>query len=292
MNPTLLPLLIVALMLATTEARVESVDFVLAGEHQVTEQSGALIVGDAEVTIPPGAEVSGPIYVIGGELIVAGGIASDIVQLAGTVVVEPQATIGDELRHLGGTESVAAGARIGRRTTLDVAGPSGGGPAGLVQLVGLALILAAVGALLEGKRRPLLDNVSTTLRGHPVVATTVGALLAMTGIAVIVFMAFTLVLIPIALIGLVVAVLTTSYGLVVWGHLIGARLPISRRGLATGTGVVGLVAFLRLIGLVPIVGDVVVFGFVLSSLGAVVISYYGATVFRPVDIPASPINQA
>ena len=285
MSPSLIPLLIAALLLATTDANAESVEVVLAGQHQIAEQSGALIVGDAEVTIPPGAELPGPIYVIGGELVIAGGVASDVIQLAGTVTVAPGARIGDELRHIGGTESVAAGAQVGRRTDLDLAG-GGGGPAGFVSLAVLSLLLALVGAWLEKRRRPLVDNVASTLTGHPVVTTTVGALLAMTGIAVTVFMAFTLVLLPIALIAILIGVLTTCYGLVVLGHLIGSRLPIAHRGLATGAGVVGVVVLLWLVGLVPLVGDVVVFGAVLSSLGAVVISYYGVARFRPAALPS------
>lgn len=288
MNLGVIPLLVVALVLMTTESNAESVEVVLTGQHQVADQEGALIVGDADVTIPAGVEISGPIYVIGGELVVAGVVSSDVVQLAGTVSVRPQARIGDELRHIAGTESVAPGAQVGRRTGLDLVPESGGGAAGLVPLGLLTLLLALAGVFLEKRRRPILHNAGGAIRDHPVVALTVGALLTMTAIALIVFMAFTLVLLPLTLIGIVVGVLTICYAVVAWGHLIGTRLPVRRRGTATGVGVIIVVALLQLVGLVPLVGDVVVFGVLLSGVGAVIITYYGVAPFRPVFLPRLP----
>lgn len=288
MNLGVIPLLIVALVLMTTESNAESVEVVLSGQHQVAEQAGALIVGDADVTIPPGVAISGPIYVIGGELVVSGVVSSDVVQLAGTVRVSPQGRIGDELRHIGGTESVAPGAAVGRRTGLDLVPESGGGLAGLA-LPGLStLLLVLAGALMEKRRRPVIDNAGRAIRDHPLVMLTVGALLTMTAIALFVFMAFTLVLLPLALIGIVIGVLTVCYAVIVWGHLIGAGLPVRRRSLATGIGVIIVVAVLQLVGLVPVVGDVVVFGVVLSGVGAVIITYYGLVPFRPVPLPHLP----
>ncbi len=285
MNLGVIPLLIVALVLMTTESKAESVEVVLAGQHQVADEAGALIVGDADVTIPPGVEISGPIYVIGGELVVAGTVSSDVVQLAGTVRVRPQARIGDELRHIGGNESVAPGAQVGRRTGLDLVPESDGGAAALAPLGLLTLLLALAGVFLEKRRRPVLDNVGGAIRDHPVVTLTVGALLTMTAIALVVFMAFTLVLLPLTLIGMVVGVLTLCYAVIAWGHLIGTRLNIRRHGLATGLGVIIVVAVLQLVGLVPLVGDVVVFGVLLSGVGAVIITYYGVAPFRPVSLP-------
>lgn len=285
MNLTLIPLLIVALILATTDTDVETAEVILSGQHQIEDHRGALIIGDADVTIPADTEVPGPIYVIGGELTVAGAVATDVIQLAGIVRIEAGATISDELRLLGGTQSVASGAEIGRRSSFEI-NPAEGNPAtGLVISVIATLLLAWVGAGLTRRRRRLLDNVTGAVTNHYVVGLTVGTLLTLTALAVFVFMASTLILIPIALAGVIAGVATTGYGIISWGYIIGKRLPVRRSGWATAFGVVATMVILRLAALVPFVGALLVFGFVLTAVGAIAITYFGVAPFRPEVLP-------
>jgi len=286
MSLSLIPLLIAALFLASGEPEVETVQLILSRDHQVTEHEGALIVGDATVTIPPGARVPGPVYVIGGELRVAGEVAGDVTQLAGTVSVEAGAVIAGELQHVAGTLSIDSATEIGRRTSLDLTGSGTAAPgSGLLPGMSLALLLAGVGYLLARRKPNALANVSTAVRAHPVVTLTVGTLAFLTAISTLVFMAFTLVLIPVTILGLIVGVLTLGYGLVGWGHLVGTFLPIHRRGLATALGVVVLMAVLSLVSLVAVVGDLVVAALILSGMGAVLVTYYGVAPFRPEPLP-------
>lgn len=285
MNLALIPLLVVALMLVTADSGVESAEVVLSGQHQIEDHRGALIVGDAEVTIPADTEAPGPIYVIGGELTVAGAVATDVIQLAGTVRIETGATIGDELRLFGGTQSVASDTNIGRRTSLEI-NPAEGNPAAGFVISGIAtLVLAWVGAHLTRRRRPLLDNVSGAATNHYVVSLTVGTLLTLTALAVFVFMASTLILIPIALAGIVGGVATIAYGIISWGYVIGARLPIRQASWATALGVIATVIALRLAALMPLIGALLVFGVVLTAVGAIAITYYGVAPFRPAVLP-------
>jgi len=286
MNLTLVPLLIVALVMVSGNPDVETAQLMLTGEHQIENHDGALIVGEAAVAIPPGAEVPGPIYVIGGELSVSGAVTGDVIQLAGTVTLEPGATIGDELQHVSGTLVVADDADIGRRTRLDLTGAAGDSPAaGFLPGAIVVLLLAAVGFLLTKKRRAALDNVAAAVAGHPVVTFTVGVLLTLTFISIFVFMALTLVLIPVAVLGLVAGLLTLGYGVIGWGHLIGARLPVRHQRLATVVGVVTVTTGVQLAGAIPLLGDLMVAAVVLTGLGAVVVTYYGVTQFRPAVLP-------
>ncbi|MFZ0014423.1 MAG: hypothetical protein WAL25_09955 [Acidimicrobiia bacterium] len=285
MNFTLIPLLIVALVLATTDSDVDTVEVILSGQHQIEDHRGALIVGDAEVTVPDGVEIPGPVYVIGGEFVLAGDVASDVFQLAGTVTVHSGAAVGDELRHIGGTQEVSAGAEIGRRTSIQINPAEGSPVAGLVSTVILTLLLAWVGARLTRKREHVLDNVSSALNRHPVVSITVGLLLALTAVALFVFMAFTLVLIPIAAIGVLAGLLTVGYGIIVWGHFVGGRLPIRQPGFATGLGVVLVMVSVRLVGLLPVVGGTIVIGILLTAVGAIAVTYYGVAPFQPATLP-------
>ncbi|HSJ28828.1 MAG TPA: hypothetical protein VLB67_11500 [Acidimicrobiia bacterium] len=285
MNLTVIPLLVVALLMMSADTEVESARFLMTGTHVVESHESALIVGEATVTVPAAAEVTGPIYVVAGELIVAGTVMGDVIQLAGTVVVEPGAVIGDELRHVAGTLTVSDGASVGRRTSL---APTSGGETrsgGVLAGIALTLVLAGAGYRFGRRRSAVLDNVANAAIGHPVVAFTVGFLLALTAIALFVFMAMTLLLIPVAIVGLVAGVLTLGYGVVAVGRLVGSRLPVGHEGAATALGVVVAVTGLQLLGMIPVVGDLLVAGVLLTGLGAVVLTYYGVTAFRPEALP-------
>lgn len=285
MNITLIPLLIAAMMLATIDSESDMAEVILDGSHEVTANSGALIVGDAEVTVPAGVEIPGPVYVIGGELRLSGAVTSQVIQLAGTVLVEPGAAIGDELRLIGGTRTVSSDSSVGRTTTLDLAPASGSAAVGFVITAILTLLLAFVGYRLARSRRPLLENAGGAIVSHPLVSVTVGVLVALMALAATVFMMFTLILIPVALVALLAGMATIAYGLIVWGHLIGARLPIRRGDVGTGVGVVLTFAAAQLVALVPFVGDLTVLALALTSVGAIVITYYGIAPFRPASLP-------
>jgi len=57
------------------------------------------------------------------------------------------------------------------------------------------------------------------------------------------------------------------------GHLVGQHTRIRKAGLATGIGALLVMAGLELIGLIPLIGDLVAMGILTAALGAVVITY-------------------
>lgn len=120
------------------------------------------------------------------------------------------------------------------------------------------LLLAGVGYLLAGRRSRALDNVAAAVTGHPVITLTVGLLLALTAVSLLVFMAFTLVLVPVAIVGLLAGVATLVYAVVAWGRLIGDRLPVRHDRLATALGAAGVVGGLQAAALIPLSGDLIV----------------------------------
>ncbi|WP_331234023.1 bactofilin family protein [Natronorarus salvus] len=286
MNVELIPLLILALLLISAGgADVETAELVMEGDHEVTEHRGALIVGDATVTVPADAEVSGPIYVIGGDVRIQGTVAGDVTQLSGSLVAEEGAAIGGELLHISGTETLAEEATIAVRTTADLTPAEPSPLAAYTPLVLTTLVLSLVGGWLAEKRRSLLENVGRAARDHTLVSLTVGGLLFVTFLSVFVFMAFTLVLIPVSILGLLIGMLTTAYGVLAWGYLVGERLNTPRVGVATGLGVVAVVALTQLLGLIPFVGELITGVLLLTGLGAVVVTYFGLRPFEPVVLP-------
>ncbi|UTF52286.1 hypothetical protein [Natronosalvus rutilus] len=286
MNLELIPLLIIVLLMVSAGGvDVETTEFVIKGDHEITEHRGALIVGDATVTVPNDETISGPVYVIGGEFRVHGTVEGDLTQLSGSLVVEDGGTIGGELQHIGGSEELASEATVAERTTTEFA-PSESDPvAAYTPVILTTLILSLVGAWLSRKRPMLLENIGTTARVHPVVSLTVGALLSVTFLAVFVFMAFTLVLLPVSILGLLIGLVSIAYGIIGLGYLAGKQLETPRVGVATGLGVVGIMVVLQVAGAVPIVGDLIAGTLLLIGLGAVVVTYFGLQEFEPVLLP-------
>lgn len=286
MNLELIPLLIVVLlMISAGGVDVETTEVVIEGDHDLTEHRGALIVGDATVTVPTDESISGPVYVIGGEFQVQGTVEGDVTQLSGSLLVGDGGTIGGELQHIGGREEFADGAVITERSTVEFASTDSDPVAAYTPVILTTLVLAIVGAWLSRTRQILLDTVGSAARDRPVISLTVGALLAVTFLAVFVFMAFTLVLLPVSILGLLVGMLTIAYGIIALGYLVGQRLETQRVGLATALGVVAIMVFLQVIGAVPILGDLIVGGLLLIGLGAAVLTYYGLQEFEPVTLP-------
>jgi hypothetical protein len=286
MNLELVPMLIVTLLLILGgDVDVDTAQLLLRGDHSVTDHQGALIVGDAWVTVPADARAPGPIYVIGGKTRIEGAVAGDVRQLAGTLVVADGAIVGGELQRIGGVQTIADTAEIARRSTVEVATPAGGSVLGYGPSVLVTLLLAFVAARRARRNPTALTNLRGAVTEHPLISLTIGALVAVTGLSLFVFMAFTLVLLPVSILGLLAGLVVTGYGIVAWGTLVAPRIPTTRGGLAAGAGVAVVMVALELAGGVPVLGDLLVIGVLLTGIGAVMVTYFGLQEYRPVTLP-------
>lgn len=286
MSLDLIPMLLLSLLLMTTGGTdVQTVELVLSGEHESTAHREALIVGDAELTVPAGERAAGPIHVIGGQTRILGTVDGDVTQIAGTLHIDAAATINGTLQHIGGTLSVAPGATIARRTSVELTPADPHPILRYVPLAVVTLLLATVGARLTRRRRRALDNVGKAITAHPLISLTIGALVSVTFLSLFVFMAFTLILVPVSLLGLAAGLLAVGYGVIVLGYLAGRRLPIRRAGLATAIGVTAAMVMLELARVIPVVGNLAVLGLLLTGLGAAVLTYFGLRQFTPVRLP-------
>lgn len=287
MNLELVPMLIVTLLLILGgDVDVDTAQLLLRGDHSVTDHQGALIVGDASVTVPAGARVPGPIYVIGGKTRIEGAVAGDVRQLAGTLVVADGAIVGGELQRIGGVQTIADTAEIARRSTVEVTTPAGGSVLGYGPSVLVTLLLAFVAARRARRNPTALTNLRGAVTDHPLISLTIGALVAVTGLSLFVFMAFTLVLLPVSILGLLAGLVVTAYGVIAWGSVVAQLLPTAHDGLAAAAGVAVVMVLLHLVGHIPVVGDLVGLAALLTGIGAVMITYFGLQEFRPVTLPA------
>lgn len=278
----ILPLLVVVVLLMTIGGEnVEQMEVVFEGDREVSEVEDVLVVGGGTTTIPAGETVNGTIYVVGGDLDVRGRIDGDVDQLAGNVSVGEEAAVTGELRTIAGNASVAPGATVGSRSTIRVTSQELS-PAREYGFLALqALVLALVAGALARRRPVLLGNVGDAVVHHPTVSGVVGAFTSATALSLFVFMAFTLILIPVSLFGIAVGLLSIAYALIAFGYLVGARLPIDRPARASAVGTAAVVVAVDLLGRVPLLGTAVQLLLILVGLGAVLVTYYGLRKFEP-----------
>ncbi|MFA9429427.1 polymer-forming cytoskeletal protein [Egicoccus sp. AB-alg2] len=281
-----LVMLVLSLLLLTTGGDdPQSVQLLLAGQHETVGVDGAVIAVDAQVTVPADTEIGGPVHVIGGHTRIAGTVDGDVTQLGGRLTIEPGGRVTGTLQHVAGSLEIDANAAVGRRAAVPLTAADPDPAARLLPVLVATGLLALVGAR-QARRTPrTLDNVRAAIAGHPLVCVTVGVLVAVTAISLFVFMAFTLLLIPVSLLGLGAGLVALGYGVIALGFLVGRWLPGVGPVPATALGVVAVMAALQLAGAIPLVGDLAVGALLASGLGAVLLTYFGLAPFTPARFP-------
>ena len=292
----LLALLVLAACAPTSEGRY-SLTVITQGQHTLASSEtwpGHVYVLGGELTVPAGAGLGGSLSLLGGRARVDGRVAGDVVVLDGAARLGPTAEVGGGVRQGGGTldlhpQAVVQGG-VAAGSGLRV--PSGGGwlggagtrdvVNGLVQA--LVVAVAAYG-LARYLPRPL-GRVTEAVTRYPVVAGAVGLLAGVVGLVLLVLLAFTIVLIPVAFVGGFVLLLAVVYGWAACGVVVGRWL--ARRTswrltppVAASAGAFLLLAVSALLRPVPVLTDVAALGTVAVGLGAVLLTRFGLRAFVP-----------
>jgi hypothetical protein len=131
----------------------------------------------------------------------------------------------------------------------------------------------------------LLENVGDSVVHHTVVSGVVGSIAGTALLVLFVYMAFTLVLLPISILGLMAELLAVVYAYAVYGYLVGRRLPVERVDVATAVGAGLFLVGIEALGRVPVAGVLLQFLLVAVGFGAVLVTYFGLQEFEPVRIP-------
>lgn len=289
MSPTeAIPLLIVVLLLASVGGGdVEEMTVTFGGDRALETVGDVHVVAGGTVTVPEGTTVDGDIYVTGGDARIAGAVDGDVTLLAGRLAVADGAAVSGTVRTVAGEARVADGAAVGSVSRVEPPEPSSSPARRVVGFLLQFVVLGVAGWRLSRRRPRLLANVGHSVVEHPLVSGVVGSLAAVTLLVLFVYMAFTLVLIPVSVLGLLAELLVVLYGQVVFGYLIGTRLPIERVEVATVAGAGALLLALELLGAVPYVGGLVQFGVAVVGFGAVANTYFGLRRFEPAALPGS-----
>ena len=287
MTPTeIIPLLVVVLLLLSASGvEPESMEVVFDGDHTISAADDALVVGGGTVSIPAETTVETRLFVVGGDVQVEGRIDGNVRVLGGNLTVTEGAEVTGEIQTIAGRTVVADGALVGDRTALDVTPQSRSPLANVGWFVLQLLALGGLGALLARRKPTLLENVGDSIAHHTVVSGVVGSIAAATLLVLFVYMAFTLILLPISVLGLIAELLVVVYAYAVYGYLVGTRLPIERADVATAVGAGLFLVGIEALGRVPVAGVLLQFLLVTVGFGAVLVTYFGIQEFEPARIP-------
>lgn len=280
-----LPLIVLALLLISAGgASLDTADIVFDGRQQPTAIDDVLLVAGGEVSIDADVTVQGRLYLLGGSTRIAGTVDGDVTVLAGNLTVASAGTITGSLQEIAGQVTLAEGATVGRYDPLPVVpepSPARRYSFLLVQMLGLGL----AGAVVSRRWPGLLPNISHAITDHTLVSGVVGALVAVTLLVLFVYMAFTLLLLPISILGLVGQVVVVMIAHLAFGNTIGRRLPLSTGPRRTAAGIALFVLALELLGWIPYLGALVQLGLLAVGFGAVILTYVGLRRFEPPAMP-------
>ena len=287
MSPTeAIPLLIVVLLMVSIGGGdVQELSVTFEGDTSVDALDDVHVVAGGTTTVPSDASVTGDVYVIGGTAAVEGTVDGDVTLLAGNLSVADGATVTGTVQTIGGESSVADGATVGRVSAFEAVTPSNSPAQRVAGFLVQFLVLGVAGWWLAGRHPVLLENVGAAITDHALVSGVVGSLAAATLLVLFVYMAFTIVLIPVSIVGLFAELLVVLYGQLAVGYLVGTRLPLENTRTATVAGVGLLLLGLEALGAVPYVGGLGQLGVAVVGLGAVLNTYFGLQTFEPVTIP-------
>jgi hypothetical protein len=227
---------------------------------------------------------------LSGNVAIRGNVDGDLFLLNGTLTLEPPATIGGNLTVGGGVlhrapEAAVAGQVITGAQLPDLA-PSPSPADQVIQALLAVVVIAPLTYLLVFFLPRPVARVARAIEEQPVAAGALGILVGIVAPSLLVLMAFTIVLIPVAMLGGIVLGATAVYGWIALGLVVGrlvARRPSADLRPATTAvlGVILLTLLVHLISLVPLVGIVTLAVVAAVGLGAVLLTAFGTRVFVP-----------
>lgn len=264
----------------------------LSGDHRLGPTEGHVLMVGGTGAANVDAWIDGVVVMLDGALTLDGTVAGDVFLMGGTLVLGGQARVGGRVVVAGGELRASPSATVAGGVTRDLQlaaeairpTPTPAQRAGrfLVQTLLLALAAFVAAALVPRATERTADAIAH----HPVVTVAMGALAGLIGVVLLVAMAFTVVLIPAALIGFVLFGVAIVFGWLGFGRLVGQalhRLGVGLRG-DRAEAIVGAVAFvvaLHVVAAVPWVGAPLSLLASVMALGAVVLTGFGSRRFVP-----------
>lgn len=276
------------------------VSLVTNGEHFFDQNlSGDLIIIGGSATLPDGVVLNGSAHIFSGSLNLDGEISGDISFLNGDLTLGPTARIGGDLNLGGGSYHPSPAAVIQGRVNTGTGISLPDLPEQSTLNVWDLLLRTLINGTLLGLLAVVLvryvpmavDRVGEAATRHSLVSGAVGLLVGVVGISLLVTMAYTILLIPVTLLGLFVLGVSMLFGWVGLGISAGRfavrflKRPV-KSSIAAFLGMLIFMFGLELLSLIPSIGSLLGIAIAVIGLGAVSLTRFGLKRF----IPAEPEN--
>lgn len=265
------------------------------GEHILKQGfDGDLIVIGGAASLPAGARLVGSAHVLGGSLEVNGEINGDVSFLNGELSLGPTARIEGDLNLGSGAYYPAPGAviagRVNTGTGIQIPDlPERAAPdiwARLLRAMISGSLLGITAAALMRYMPGAIERVNDAAVRHALVSGAVGLLVNVVGVSLLVTMAYTVLLIPVTLLGLFVLGAAVLYGWVgigvsvsrLWVRL--AKRPMKAPGAAF-VGTLLFVLGVEMLSAIPAIGGLIGIAAALVGSGAVFLTRFGLRRFVP-----------
>lgn len=290
--------LLTAVLAGCEQAGVYSAKLVLDGDLVVLtgqRESALVAIGTGSLTIEEGATLIGDIYQIGGSVQIDGAVQGDITSLAGDLLIGPSAEITGDILLGGSNPVIDPAAQISgellesasqlpdtdQRAWITDASPGWR----LGQAVFMVLLAAALGA---GLPVPL-KRVAAAISEEWLPALALGVLILLVGLSLIVQMMFTVILIPVSMLGLALMGIAVVFGWAAAGMVIGQRLAqrlswLSPLPLQAAVGMLILLLVQGALMVIPGFGPgILIIPLSIAAVGAVGLTRFGLVRFIRAD---------
>jgi len=268
--------------------------------------SGDLTVFGGVVEIEQGATVDGNVLVFGGSATVDGTVTGSLVVFGGTVQLEEHALIEKDIFSPSSHVSQDASAVVQGEQISSWEGPWRDSGSSIIhtprtvlsermrllpvinrvgRLIGMTLLFVALGGLLLLVIPKATGIMTNALISKPWHALGYGALAGLATLILSAILAITICLAPIAALLLLVMCLATLIGWLVLGYELGKQIVTGifktkwHPALIAVLGNLVLYLLARLLGLVPCMGNLIVFIVMLFGLGVVVVTLFGTRAY-------------
>ncbi len=271
---------------------------------------GDLVVLGGSVVLERGSRVDGSVVVMGGSARVSGEVEGDVVTFGGNVVLRSTAVVDGDLVTIGGNVQREAGAvvrgseveglefegfpRIGRLPTVLRLDPwVNRWYSPIFDVFGeiiMALALAALGLLIVLFWPKQTEVVGQAVLAAPWPSAGVGLLTGVVAVVLIILLAITICLSPVAFLLGVALLVAGLFGWVAVGLLVGRRLLVAFnvKGITSLMAVAAGTLLISVLQAIPCLGDIFAFVVGCAGLGAVVLTRFGRQTY-PLATPVPPV---
>lgn len=285
--------------------------------------NGDLVVFGGNVIVEENADLNGNLVVFGGTAKSNGQVKGDVVIIGGQVSLDAKAHVTGDVVTVGGQLQQAEGATIdgnivnniqpniqipdGKIPPSDVQpnvptpsvnfnfDPFWSATGVLIRAVAVALLAMLVVMFLQ----PQLNRVGQAITDQPLMSGGIGLLTVLVAPIALVILTITIILIPVAFVGILLLVFAWLFGIIALGQEVGERFTRSINQtwapvLTTGFGTFLLMLVGGAIGEIPCVGWLAPVALGLLGIGAVAVTWFGSRAaplaIKVVSVPPTDVG--